>query len=147
MTSPARLVVDTSVAVKLFVPEALASQAHNVFARLDDRSDGELIVPELFYIECANVFGKWVSRFKYSITRAREHLEDLQELDLRVIPTSVLASRAVEIAVDLGITAYDACFAAASAAERVPLITADAKLAKRLRGSSVAVVWLGDLHP
>lgn len=147
MTSPDRAVVDTSVAVKLFVPEVLAHEAHSVFAHLSDQPGGELIVPEFFYIECANVFWKWVSRFKYSVARAREHLEDLQSFDLRVIPTPFLASQAYEIAVSLGITAYDACFAAAAATERVPLITADAKLAKSLRGSPVAVVWLGDLQP
>ena len=146
MTVPDRVVVDTSVAVKLFVPEALAPQAHSVFTRLHDQPGGELIVPDLFFIECANVFWKWVGRFKYSVARAREHLENLQGFDLRVIPTSLLASRAFEIAVSLRITAYDACFAAAAAAEQVPLVTADAKLAKRLRSGSVSVLWLGDVQ-
>ena len=147
MTAPSRVVVDTSVAVKLFVPEGLASQAHNVFAKLGDLPGSELIVPDLLYIECANVFWKWVRRFKYSEAQAREHLDHLQSIDLRVIPTAFLATQAFEIAVRFGITAYDACFAAAAAVERAPLITADAKLVESLRNSPVAVQWLGDLEP
>ena len=147
MRAPSRAVVDTSVAVKLFVPERLAPQAHSVFAKLGDLPDSELIVPDLLYIECANVFWKWVRRFKFSEAQAREDLDTLQRIDLRVISTSFLASQAFEIAVSFGITAYDACFAAAAAFERAPLITADAKLVNSLRNSPVAVLWLGDLEP
>ena len=52
---PLRAVVDASVGVKIFVPEALSAQAQTVFMRFASENDAELIVPDLFFIECANV--------------------------------------------------------------------------------------------
>lgn len=139
-----RAVVDSSVAVKLFVPEALSSQAHAVFAWLSTSDGAELIVPDLFYIECANVFWKWVHRFQYPALRAQQHMDDLRELVLRVIPVRVLAAQALKIALDVGVTAYDSCYVAAAAEVRVPLITADQRLVSRFQGSPYNVRWLGD---
>lgn len=139
-----RAVVDSSVAVKLFVPEALSSQAHAVFARLSGSDGAELIVPDLFYIECANVFWKWVHRFQYPTLRAQQHMEDLRGFVLRVIPVRVLAAQALKLALDVGVTAYDSCYVAAAAETRAPLITADQKLVSKFTGSSYNVRWLGD---
>lgn len=52
-----RAVVDASVAVKIFAPEALSAQVQAMFARFSQDSDAELIVPDFFFIECANPFG------------------------------------------------------------------------------------------
>ena len=70
--APLRAVVDASVAVKIFVPEALSAQAQAVFARFASENGAELIVPDLFFAECANVFWKWVQRSAYAGKDASE---------------------------------------------------------------------------
>ncbi len=144
--APLRAVVDASVAVKIFVPEALSAQAQTVFMRFASENDAELIVPDLFFIECANVFWKWVQRSGYAGKDAREHMRDLAMLGLTAIPTQVLADEALGIALTHKITAYDACYLAAATQLKLPLITADEKLATKVAKGSCEVRWLGDIE-
>lgn len=144
--APLRAVMDASVAVKLFVPETLSAQAQTVFTHFASESGAELIVPDLFFIECANVFWKWVQRLAYSGKNAREHLRDLATLGLTAIPTQLLVDEALEIALTYKITAYDACYLAAATQLKLPLITADEKLKKKVTKGSCEVMWLGDIE-
>lgn len=143
--TPFRAVVDASVAVKLFVPEALSAEAQAVFARFASENGAELIVPDFFYIECANVFWKWVQRSAYPAKAAQEHLRDLTGLGLTALPTQILAEDALDIALKHRITAYDACYVAAASKLRLPLITADEKLVGQVAKGSYEVQWLGDV--
>ena len=143
---PRRAVVDASVAVKLFVPEILSTEAHAVFSgyAADDRA--ELIVPGLFFAECANVFWKWVQRYGYPSKSAASHLRDLEHLGLTVVSMQALAAAALDTALAYRITAYDACYVAAAARLGLPLVTADRKLAGALTGSPFDIRWLGDVE-
>lgn len=141
---PLRAVVDASVAVKIFVPEALSAKAQAVFALFASESGAELVVPDFFFTECANVFWKWVRRSAYPGEDAKEHLRDLASLGLTVIPALALADDALAIALTHQITAYDACYIAAAAQLELPLITADEKLAAKVAEGSYDVQWLGD---
>lgn len=142
---PARAVVDASVAVKIFVPENLSVQAQSVFAQLGSQNDAEILVPDLFFIECANVFWKWVQRLGYPADKAREHLSDLMGLGLTAIPNQILAQEALGAALKYRITAYDAGYLVAAAELQLPLITADEKFVRQVAGSAHDVRWLGDL--
>lgn len=144
--APFRAVVDASVAVKLFVPEVLSTEAQTVFTRFAQENGAELIVPDLFFIECANVFWKWVQRSAYPAKAAQEHLRDLTGLGLTAIPTQVLAEDALGIALKHRVTAYDACYIAAASQLRLPLITADEKLVAQVAKGSYEVQWLGDVR-
>jgi predicted nucleic acid-binding protein len=141
-----RMVVDASVAVKIFVPEVLSAQAQSLFARFAAEDGAELIVPDFFFIECANVFWKWVQRSAYSAHDAQAHLRDLTLLGLTTIPDQVLADAALEIALQHKITSYDACYVAAAAQLKLPLITADEKLARQIAKGPCEVLWLGDVR-
>lgn len=145
-SAPLRAVVDASVAVKIFVPETLSTQAQELFARFASENDAELIVPDFFLVECANVFWKWVQRSGYANKDAQAHLHDLISLGLTVFPTELIAEEALEIALKQRITAYDACYVAASKQTGFPLITADEKLVMKLTKGSYDVQWLGDIE-
>jgi predicted nucleic acid-binding protein len=144
--APLRAVVDASVAVKIFVPETLSDQAQEVFARFASENGAELIIPDFFFIECANVFWKWVQRSGYPDKDAQAHLHDLTSLGLTVIPAQLIAEEALGIALNHRITAYDACYVAAAEQLKLPLITADEKLATKLAMGSYEVQWLGDVE-
>lgn len=142
--APFRAVVDASVAVKLFVPETLSNEAQALFARFAEDNDAALIVPDLFFAECANVFWKWVQRFAYPAGAAREHLSDLAGLGLTALPTQVLADEALRIALKHRVSAYDACYIAAASQLQLPLVTADERLARQMDKGPYNVQWLGD---
>jgi predicted nucleic acid-binding protein len=143
VTPPLRAVIDASVAAKIFVPEALAAEAQALFARFAAEDGAELVVPGFFFVECASVFRKWVRRSGYLAKAAREHLRDLTALGLTVVPTRVLAERALDMALKHQISAYDACYAAAAVELDLPLVTADEKLVRQLAKGPAKLRWLG----
>lgn len=54
---------------------------------------------------------------------------------------------AAPVAINHGISAYDASYVALSRRHNVPLITADQKLVQKLAGLSPPVIWLGAWTP
>jgi len=59
MTAPLRCVLDTNICIKQFIADPLNSKVNQLFDHLNDPRT-EFFVPDLFYIECANVFWKYV---------------------------------------------------------------------------------------
>ena len=62
-----RYVVDASVGIKLFVEEEFSERVQALFSHLDADPSAELFVPDLFYIECANILLKNTRRFGRSL--------------------------------------------------------------------------------
>ncbi|HKZ84931.1 MAG TPA: type II toxin-antitoxin system VapC family toxin, partial [Anaerolineae bacterium] len=58
--TPLECVVDASVGIKLFIAEPLSNLADALFAHLAADPPGRLMVPDLFFIECANILWKHV---------------------------------------------------------------------------------------
>jgi predicted nucleic acid-binding protein len=115
-----------------------------LFAHLAADPPGQLLVPDLFYIECANILWKHTRRSGYPTEKARKALTDLGKLALKRYPTADLAAQALDIAVDKSVTAYGACYIALALQLSVPFVTADEKLSRALSGTKYQVNWLGD---
>jgi predicted nucleic acid-binding protein len=138
-----RFVVDASVGIKLFVDEPLSDHVYALFAKLAEELPAELFVPDLFYIECANILLKYVRRFGRPLEDCQADLADLRLLALKSTPTADLVEDALIFASQKNLTAYDACYVILARRLEIPLITADAPLAK-------AVEWairLDDFKP
>jgi predicted nucleic acid-binding protein len=135
-------VVDVSVGIKLFLVEDLSDRADRLFSRLTGYRPARFYVPDLFYVECANILWKYVRRFAYPPGNARQDVTDLRELALLTVSTSDLLEPALELALAHDITAYDACYAALAQQLDLPLVTADTSLVRKLRGSDVHVQTL-----
>jgi predicted nucleic acid-binding protein len=133
--------VDASVGVKLFVDEPLSEQAFSLFSGLADDPPAVFYVPDLFFIECANILWKYSRRFGRTLEDSRADLADLGRMRLRVVSTAELMEDALTLAAQTGLTAYDACYAALARRLEFPLVTADEALLKAVSWA----VWLGDL--
>lgn len=138
-------VLDASVGIKLFLVEPLSEVVDELFSRLDDDPPLQLYVPDLFFIECANILWKRVQRFHYPLLDAQQHVENLATLDLRTASTRELAEDALVLAATFTISAYDACYVALADGLNVPLLTADEALVRRMQSTSYSVQWLGEL--
>jgi predicted nucleic acid-binding protein len=144
MSEPAlECVVDASVTIKLFVVEALSVHADVLFAQLAHNPPAHFYVPDLLFIECANILWKHVRRFGYAAERAQEDVADLRALALHSVSTADLIGDALPIALTYPISAYDACYVALAQRLSVPFVTADEALVRKLAGTSYAVQWLG----
>lgn len=139
---PIRCVIDASVGIKLFVEEELSEKVQNLFARLADESPAELYVPDLFYIECANILLKYTRRFKRPIEDSQADLADLNELAIKPASTADLMEEALTLANDKNLTAYDACYAVLAKRLALPLVTADEPMVKAIEWA----VWIGDFE-
>ena len=136
-------VVDASVGIKLFLVEPFADRADLLFTSLTMTPPARLYVPDLFYVECTNILWKYVRRFGYSPEAARQDVADLVRLSLQVASTADLAEDALALALDHGITAYDAAYVALAQKLSLPLVTADEALVRRMDGTGLDVRWLG----
>ncbi len=139
-------VVDAGVGIKLFLSEADSPLAEALFESLADNPFAQFFVPDLFFIECANILWKYVRRFQYPIHDAASDIESLRLLALDVVSTADLLPKAFAIATKHEITAYDACYVALASALGVPLITADRKLANRMIAHGFDIKVLTDLE-
>lgn len=138
-------VIDASVGIKFVLPEPLSDRAESLFGLLGKRPAVRFFVPDLFYVECANVLWKRVTRYGYKISDAMVDLRNLRALALRIVSTSDLSETALKLSVLHGITAYDACYVALSDLVAAPLITADERLVRKLADKKHRVQWLGNL--
>ncbi len=139
-------VVDASVAAQLYVPEPLTSQAVALFSMLAQGNAG-FHVPDLFYIECANIFWKKVKRGVCTAAESAKALANILALPLHSTPALDLAGDALTLALTQSISAYDGCYVALAQCLGAPLITADQKLEQKLAPAGLPVTWLGAWNP
>jgi len=132
-------VVDASTVMKLFVEEEQSLKAFALFNQ-STTEDIQLYVPDLLYIECANVFWKYTRRFGYRDEDAKRNLRLLAMLPLKWVSAYELFGEAYTLAIENNITAYDACYLLLAKRLGCSLITAD----QQLVGKDAAIVWLGD---
>ena len=141
-SEPYHCVVDASVGIKLFIEEEFSDIAQGLFSKLADESATELYIPDLFFIECANILLKYTRRFKRPLEDSQADLADLHKLALNVVPTGELMEDALTLAHGKNLTAYDACYAILAQRLELPLVTADEPLAKSVEWA----IWVGDLQ-
>ena len=94
-------------------------------------------MPDLFFVECANILWKYARHFGYPFENAHQDVLDLQALRLRAVSTADLVTLTLDIALTHNLTAYDACYAALAQEVELPLITAEAPLVRKLANSEI----------
>lgn len=138
MTKPLRCVIDTNVYIKHLIPDPLSNKVDELLGHLAHPKT-EILIPDLLYVECANVLRKYIQKGLYDLGDLPNDLTELKALPFQVVSTADLMMQAVTIGVSNSITAYDACYVALSQQASAPLLTLDQKLVKALLGSTYDV--------
>jgi predicted nucleic acid-binding protein len=131
--------VDTSLCIKQFTLDPLTPKVNQLFDHFANPQT-EIFIPDLFYIECANTFWKYVRAGMYTAAEVQADLVTLKAFPLRVVSTADLMADAVSIALAHGISAYDASYVALSQQVDATLLTLDQKLIKALAATYYDVV-------
>lgn len=139
---PKPCVLDACVGIKLFLEEQHSPEVERLVEAAVQDKGGSLFVPDLFFVECANVLWKRVRRGEFPESTALKYLAHLHGLALPATPTSDLMERALQLACQCGISAYDGCYAALAEQLGIPLLTADERLVGLLANTGVKVVSL-----
>lgn len=121
-----KAVLDASVFVRAAVQRSTGSREW-LDAVEADELDGH--VPELVYAEVASSLVKYVRSGAMSASDAVATLDTVAGFPLHTHRLSDLASGALSLAVDTGLSAYDCCYAVLAELLGIPLVTADRRLA------------------
>lgn len=125
--------MDSSVALKWFLPEAMADRAAGL---LD--GGNSLCAPDLIFPECGNVLWKKISRGELLAEDGRAILGGLAGAPMTVIPSKPLTEAALTIATVHRVTVYDALYVALAAVLDGVLVTADERLVQALGRGTLA---------
>lgn len=121
-----RIVVDASVAAKLYFREEGSEAARRLL-----KAGWTLIAPDLLLIELASVAAKRARRDLCTPGEAAFTTRSVRGLIDEVTPVGELANRACEMAIGLGVSAYDGCYLALAEAAACQVLTADERFARR----------------
>jgi predicted nucleic acid-binding protein len=133
-SAPLQCVLDASVSIKWFVDEENSDLARALLGQMTDAAT-RFHIPNLFYVELANVLWKCVQRQRLSAESARDAVSAIRALTFVSHPMELLIDGALDIAMRHGVTAYDASYVALAESLGLPMITADDKLQRKLANS------------
>ncbi len=129
-------IVDSSVIAKCFLPEAGSDRAQLLI-----KTDSYLRAPDLILPEFSNVLAKRIVRKEITIGEARallgRFLSDYVDARVHLIPSRLVAGRALEIAHKEGRSIHDSLFLALAVQARCQLITADEELINGIRDKNL----------
>ena len=136
------VVVDSSVWAKCFLRgEALEEQALGLVDRYT-AGELQLIVPDLFWPEFANVLWKAVRQGRCSHESALASISAMQKYDPLTLASRSVISDAFAIATRFQRSVCDSIYVALAVSLKTDVVTADERLANAL-ATYLPVKWLG----
>ena len=125
------LVVDASVVIKWFVEEVLTEEADRVL-----QADDALFAPSLLVVEITNI--AWKKALRGEIESEQAHLiaSSIHQGPLELIPDLLLHQRALALGFEIEHSIYDCLYLALAERLDCPLVTADARLVRKLEPTS-----------
>ncbi|MBA3442960.1 MAG: type II toxin-antitoxin system VapC family toxin [Pyrinomonadaceae bacterium] len=139
----ADLVVDSSVAVKWFVPEPYSAEARRI---LDGYKNGTLsfLAPDLINPEVGNIIWKKHIFQGLAVSDAQNIVDEFRALQFTFIPTATLLNEAYKIAVKHRRTVYDSLCLALGVRENCQVVTADEKFVNAVGSAFPNLLWFAN---
>ena len=128
--SPSTFIIDTSVAVKWYLPEIYQSEAQRFLDPVFDRH-----APDLLHAELGSVLLKKLRRREIKVDECRLYLGRLSTVPLISHEALPLRQVALEIGLQIGSSFYDGLFLALALQLGGRLVTADSKLYRQIESS------------
>ena len=123
-------VLDTTALLRLYLADGPLPPSLEPAIQRGCTGDALLLVPDLCLLKCASVLLKQVQRELLGVDECRALLADVLQLPLRPTSSSELAAEALDQALVLSLSVYDASYLALALKHGAQLITADKQLAK-----------------
>jgi predicted nucleic acid-binding protein len=98
------------------------------------------VAPCLLHAEVANALRRYVSAGRIDLAMADDRLAAALDLPLQLVPTAILARRALAVSTLRGISAYDGMYLALALGFDAVLVTADRRLAEAAAGARVELL-------
>lgn len=137
LPDPRTLVLDTSVAVKFYLPEDLRDEALSVLASVE-AGETKLLAPGTILPEFFNALWQQHRRGDLSLAEVREFWSEFSDTAVDLYAPESLMSHAVEITSSTSAIIYDALFLALAEEVDAVMVTADDTLLRVLRETPFA---------
>jgi predicted nucleic acid-binding protein len=121
-------VVDTSAVLRLFVPDGPVPTGLEAFFRGVETGSHVAIAPELLVVEATNVVLKKQRRGELSADESSALILLLEQMPIRYFSHRPLYKSTHQIALETGLSAYDALFLALAQDRGAALFSADERL-------------------
>jgi len=129
-----RFVVDANVVAKLYLKdETYSDKVHLLFSRFE-RGEVELAAPRLIIYEVPSTIKRGAVRERADEQTWHEAIKSFESLGLRIFDDSGAKYEAMRLAIKYQTSYYDAFYLLLAEDLDCPLITADEKLVRGLRG-------------
>jgi predicted nucleic acid-binding protein len=138
---PTTFVIDTSVAIKWYLPEIYQAEAQRFLALAHDRH-----APDFAHAELGSALLKKVRRREITEDECRRYMVKLAVLPLFSHDSLSLRPTALEIALQVGGSFYDGVFLALAFQLGGRLVTADDKFYRKVKGTILDpwMLWVAD---
>lgn len=139
------LIIDASVLIKFFVPEALSTKAEQLLAKVEEGSL-RLFAPDLIYAEAGNTLWKKHRLKELTQSEVGKITDLIISIPLKIAPSKTLLPLAIDIAIAYyEVTVYDALYLSMAKVYETQMVTADRKLFDLTAKTNLkrSVMWLG----
>jgi predicted nucleic acid-binding protein len=126
--NPTNIILDSSVIAKWFFPSEEDSEIALKIKNLFLSKEISISAPVLIYYEINNLIRSAIKSLGINEKLAKEAYQGFLELDLITYSSKELMEMALEKAVSIDISSYDASYLVLAEYLKIPLITADQKL-------------------
>lgn len=137
--NPQRIIIDSSVAIKWYLPDELDDKALKIKSAFAQRTI-LIAVPLLFFYEINNILRTTIKSLRITRGASIRAYQDLLELNFTSYSSKELFKIALEKALVLDITSYDASYVVLAEHLQIPFFTADEKLVKKASSSLVKIL-------
>jgi predicted nucleic acid-binding protein len=135
------IVVDASVVIAALLPEAETVAARALLA------DETCVAPDLLVNECVNALWRNVKGGHLLEHEGHEAIAVLMSAGIVLEPSLGLAERALALSLTLDHPAYDCFYLALAERRAAPMVTLDAKLARKASGNGACRASVRLLEP
>ncbi len=123
-------VIDTSALIRLFIPDGPIPEGFEEFLSGVERGNNTAIAPELLLVESANVLNRKRKMNEITETESIQLLSDVLSMPIRYFSHGPLISVAFDLAIEHGVTLYDAAYLSLASEQGARLFSADAEMNK-----------------
>jgi len=131
-------VLDASAWIRLFVPDGPIPAGLEEAVGGAERGEAILTAPDLALVEIAHVLHRKRAAGGIPAEEFARLWKDVRRLPVDTVPVRDDLDSALELAVQLNLTVYDACYAALARRLGGRLITADDRLARAARRAGLS---------